>query len=288
MTNLDQALEAALGSPPAASRAVGGGCIAEARIVALADGRRIFLKTHPAPPPRFFECEAAGLEALGRAGVLRVPAVLATGPEDAPFLALELVESGQRGPGFHARFGAALNRLHRATSGGAFGFAHDNYIGATPQRNGWMDDWLDFLRERRFLPQLALLERNGLSSRKLRHLTDRLLGRLPELLGESAREPAVLLHGDLWGGNYLVDERGEPVLIDPAAYHGHREMDLAMTQLYGGFPGSFLQGYDEEWPLAPGWRERMPIYQLYHMLNHANLFGAHYLEQALATLAEYS
>lgn len=281
----------------ARQRPVGGGCIHDARIFELDDGRRFFVKSNPRPLPGMFEREAEGLAALAAAGALRVPRVIGTGGGDddggagdggdggdgggEPFLVLEAIESGARGPRFSERFGRLFAELHRADSGHRgpggepFGFDRDNYLGATPQPNGWCHDWCDFQRRHRLGHQLELARRNGRSDRELDRLGDRLLDRLDHLLAEP-EEPASLLHGDLWGGNYMVDEAGEPVLVDPAVYCGRREADLAMTHLFGGFDDRFYAAYEEAWPLAPGADRRLEAYKLYHLLNHLNLFGRSY------------
>ena len=169
---------------------------------------------------------------------------------------------------------------------GPFGFEEDNYIGATPQPNAWTDDWVTFFAEQRLGFQLRLAADNGFGG-ELARLGERLLSRLGELIDEPA-EPACLLHGDLWGGNYLCDAEGQPVLIDPAAYYGRREAELAMTTLFGGFDSAFYGAYEEAWPLAPGSAERLEIYKLYHLLNHLNLFGGGYLGGCLGVLRRFA
>jgi len=270
-----------------AVRPVGGGCIHAAEIVELADGRRLFVKHNRDAPSDMFEAESAGLAALAAPGVVRVPGGIQVGQGGgARFLAMEAIELGSAGPGFAARFGCALADLHRATIGDRFGFDHDNYIGSTPQPNGWMDDWVEFWRSRRLGFQLRLARRSGLTDAAFDQLGDRLLDRLEEWIDPSD-EPACLLHGDLWGGNYLVDSDGEPVLIDPAVYHGHREADLAMTLLFGGFPPAFHDAYREAWPLPPGSEQRLEIYKLYHLLNHLNLFGGSYRSSCVDILRSF-
>ena len=161
----------------------------------------------------------------------------------------------------------------------------DNYIGSTPQVNGWLDDWLAFFRERRLRPQMELAARNGHLPAGRRRALEGFMGRLDELLGGVPRRPA-LLHGDLWGGNMIADPSGQPVLIDPAVYYGDREADLAMTALFGGFSSAFYAAYNEVYPLADGWRERFRIYNLYHLLNHLNLFGEGYGAQVDAVIGK--
>ncbi len=300
---MDDALRAAVeeligrvtGKPArvAGSRPAGGGCIHRAEIVGLADGDRYFVKSNPAPPPKIFEREAEGLAALAATGAIRVPRPLGTGHDPRPFLVMEAIESGPRSPGFAATFGQRFARLHQANSESErdrverFGFAHDNHIGATPQPNPWTEDWVDFFRRHRLGHQLDLARSGGVSDRALDRLGDRLLDRLDELIGEP-EEPPCLLHGDLWSGNYMVDDAGEPVLIDPAGYFGRREADLAMTYLFGGFDARFYAAYEEAWPLAPGSADRLEIYKLYHLLNHLSLFGRSYRDGCVTILKRFA
>ena len=277
---------------PARLRGLGGGCIADAAVAEFADGSRVFVK-RAAGMPGMFECEAAGLRALGATGAIRVPRVLAVS-SDA--LVLEMIEAAPRRRHFFENFGRRFAVLHRHR-GKSCGFPLDNYIGATPQPNQplagpWEgageDDgagWPAFFLERRLRFQVRLAAARG--GDELVRLLDRAEQRIRELLG-SAPEPPVILHGDLWGGNYIVDETGEACLIDPAVYYGNREADLAMTRLFGGFERSFYDAYNEELPLAPGHEERLPIYQLYHVLNHYNLFGGGYFDQSRRILRRYA
>ena len=265
---------------------------ADARIATFADGRRVFVKT-AAGRPDMFECEAEGLRALAEAEAIRVPAVLAVA---ADALVLEAIPHGARKADFARDFGRRFARLH-AFRGKACGFAHDNYIGSTPQRNrpldgSWQDAhdpdgsaWPAFFLERRLRYQARLAAENGYP--ECGRLLDRAEALVLDLLG-AAIEPPSILHGDLWGGNYIVDERGEACLIDPAVYFGHREADLAMTRLFGGFPAEFYHAYEESAALAPGHDERLPLYQLYHVLNHLNLFGASYYHQAVGILRRFA
>ncbi|MBI5154868.1 fructosamine kinase family protein [Candidatus Poribacteria bacterium] len=268
-------------------RPCGGGCINQTKIVETEDGRRFFVKSNPAPLPHMFEREAEGLAALAAPGVIRVPAPVGCGGGTdgvPPFLVLEFIESARPKTGFQTELGRRLAQLHRATTSGRFGFLHDNYIGSTPQPNGWMTDWVAFWRERRLGFQLQLARRHGLLDAELERLGARLMDRLDDLLGQP-EEPACLLHGDLWGGNYMTDERGEPVLIDPATYFGRREADLAMTMLFGGFDREFYRAYEEVWPLPPDSAKRLEVYKLYHLLNHLNIFGGvAYLPSILRTM----
>ncbi|MBX3250345.1 MAG: fructosamine kinase family protein [Myxococcales bacterium] len=265
------AIEAALGVDApvviADARALAGGDINEAWAVTLSDGRAVFAKTNPRAPARMFEVEARALAWLAEADALRVPAVLAVGPS---FLVLELLSSARRQPDFDEALGRGLAALHRATPT-TFGCTEDGFIGRLPQPNAPAPDWSSFYAERRLAPMLALAApRDAALARRL----DRLVARLPALVGPA--EPPARLHGDLWGGNLHVDDRGAPCLIDPAAYGGHREVDLAMMRLFGGFGPRVFAAYDEAYPLAPGHEARVALYQLYPMLVHLALFGDAY------------
>lgn len=278
-------LETGAAGSIARDSACGGGCINDARVLELDDGRRFFLKTNPAPLPRMFEAEAAGLAALAEPGAIRVPRPIATGA-NPPFILMENIAPGRQERDFQERLGRGLARLHRVTAQARFGFDEDNYIGATPQPNGWMNGWTDFWRERRLGFQLKLARDHGRAGSDFFRAGERLMARLGEYLDEPA-ETACLLHGDLWGGNYLSDEAGEPVLIDPATYYGRREADLAMTYLFGGFDARFYAAYEEIWPLEEGSAARLDLYKLYHLLNHLNLFGGGYAGSCMAIMQRY-
>lgn len=282
--------ELGLGAPVNLA-SLGGGCIADAAVAGFADGSRVFVK-RAGGQPGMFEAEAAGLRALAEAGAIRVPQVLAIS-QDA--LALEMIEAAPRKRGFFEDFGRRFAALHQHR-GKACGFTGDNFIGSTPQPNQPLDGpweraakddgrgWPEFFLERRLRHQVELAARRG---GELARLLDRAEARILGLLG-SGIEPPVILHGDLWGGNYIVDDRGEACLIDPAVYYGHREADLAMTRLFGGFDRAFYAAYEEALPLPRGHDERLPIYQLYHVLNHFNLFGGGYYEQSVRILQRYA
>jgi fructosamine-3-kinase len=268
----------AAGHPFAAAlaRDVGGGCIN--RALTLSDGvHGYFVKLNRGERLPMFEAEAAGLAELAASGTLRVPRPLCTGiAGDYAYLAMEHIDLGGRPATGGAQAGRLLAALHRTTRR-QFGWVRDNTIGSTPQGNTWDGDWARFWAERRLGFQLELAARNGYGG-PLQRAGEALCSALPALLGHAP--PASLLHGDLWGGNMAFARSGEAVIFDPAVYYGDREADLAMTELFGGFGGDFYAAYREAWPLDTGYRTRKDLYNLYHVLNHLNLFGGGYLGQA--------
>ena len=262
------------------AQAVHGGDISQA--FELGDGaRRYFVKVQPAARLGMFEAEAAGLAALDAANALRVPCVVCHGVvAGQAYLVLEQLSLQSNGDA--AQLGRLLARQHRVGAP-QFGGPGDNWIGATPQPNAWRDGWIDFWRDRRLGFQLRLAAEKGYGG-ALQTDGAALMARLDAFFDGYAPSPA-LLHGDLWGGNhgYLAD--GTPVVFDPAAYFGDRECDLAMTELFGGFAPAFHAAYREAWPLDAGYAVRKTLYNLYHVLNHANLFGGGYAAQAQRMIA---
>lgn len=247
----------------------------------MADERDAFVKTGPANAINMFEAEAEGLRELAAARAIRVPDVIDFGMEDGEaFIAIERLSFERATSATESLFGEQLAALHRHTAD-RHGWRRDNTIGPTPQQNPWTDDWVTFFREHRLRFQLGLAASNGYGG-ELQSLGDNLAGRLAELF-EGYEPQASLCHGDLWGGNWGVAD-GVPVIFDPAVYYGDRESDIAMTMLFGGFGPEFYRAYERAWPMAPGHERRLRLYQLYHVLNHLNLFGAGYLSQALSLL----
>ena len=283
-----EALEAALGEPVTDLRLdpAGGGCINSAATTEVG-GRRLFVKWNDRPLPRQFEAEAAGLNGLADSGTsLQIPRAICWG-DDGPgrsFLVLDDVPPGRRVPDFEQRLGRGLAELHRASTERGFGFALDGYCGATPQPNGWLASWTDFYGQRRLGHQLDLARQRGYPADDYAQ-GQRLIERLPDLLPDP--EPPALIHGDLWSGNLHVAPDGLPSLIDPAAYYGHREAEIGMMELFGGFGPRVYAAYDEVFPLQPGWRERVDLYALYHVLNHYTLFGGGYGSQAARIVRRY-
>jgi protein-ribulosamine 3-kinase len=267
-----------------ARQPVGGGCINNGARLESASGRTFFLKTNAHTPADMFAREAEGLEVLRlaseQAGGPRFPEALLYGPD---FLLLEDLAPAARQEGYWPAFGRQLAALHNVTHS-QFGFAHDNYIGSTPQPNPWMADGHAFFGEQRLLFQARLAQRRGLLSAADVRRVEKLAQRLPELV---PAQPASLLHGDLWSGNVMTDSQGRPALIDPAAHYGWAEAELAMTVLFGSFPEPFYRAYEDVRVLELGFRQRFPIYNLYHLLNHLNLFGTGYLGQVLGILQQF-
>lgn len=281
---LRAALEQRLGRRILGVKQLGGGDINEAFEITLGDGTGAFVKTHPNPPFGMFDAEARGLRWLAEADAIRVPKVLAVSDSRPAYLALELITPAKRKPDFDEELGRSLGALH-AFGASAFGLDHDNFIGRLPQSNTLAGDWATFYWESRLEPQLRLAADRGLIDGATCSRFEALRRRLPALVGLA--EPPSRLHGDLWGGNLHVDESGRPCLIDPAVYGGHREIDLAMMRLFGGFSERVFAAYEEAWPLAPGAGGRVQLYQLYPLLVHVNLFGGSYVGSVRRALSGY-
>ncbi len=258
---------------------VGGGCINQAMRVRYGD-EAYFVKLNSAGQLAMFEAEARGLQELLDSRTLRVPRPVCRGENaESAWLVMEDLQLGGHGSG--ADLGAGLAAMHRVTRP-EFGWVQDNTIGSTPQPNAPADDWVDFWREQRLGFQLDLAARHGHGGR-LQSQGERLLDEFPALFLDYQPE-AALLHGDLWSGNYAYTREGEPVIFDPAVYYGDREADLAMTELFGGFGRDFYAAYREACPVDPGYAVRKTLYNLYHILNHLNLFGGGYHSQALGMM----
>lgn len=270
--------------PGAAARPatrVHGGCIGDCLRWPVGDGWA-FVKLAPASSARMLEAEVRGLDELAAAGAVRTPRVLAQGTAGgSAYLALEWIDFGPGSPAADQRLGEQLAFLHRQHAP-RFGFESDNFIGSNPQPNLWCDDWVTFLRERRLGFQLDLAAGNGRLGR-VQDRGRRLLEVMDVFFSSYTPAPS-LLHGDLWGGNRAVALSGEPVIYDPAVYYGDREADLAMTRLFGGFGARFYAAYVAAWPLDPASGIRRDLYNLYHVLNHVNLFGGGYDKQALGMI----
>jgi fructosamine-3-kinase len=289
---IGEAIRAATGEDFAVRkcRAIAGGCI-NSTCLAEDGARRFFVKLNRLSGLDMFEAEADGLREIAATGTIRVPNPVCTGAaEDSAFSVLEAIDfnSGDFSSGRKGRaedLGRQLADMHRA-SATQYGWRRDNTIGSTPQINTFADNWPEFWRDRRIGRQLALAASNGYGG-ALQRKGERLLARLDGFFTGYAPLPS-LLHGDLWGGNYAYSAAGEPVIFDPAVYYGDRETDLAMTELFGGFPAAFHAAYREAFPLDSGYPTRKALYNLYHILNHLNMFGEGYLGQAEGMMEKLS
>lgn len=256
------------------SHVLSGGCINRVSRVETSAGTYCLKFNSTLAYPGMFEAEALGLKHLSAAKAIRIPHVIGTGECGGhSFILLEFIDSAPRRRDFMERFGRRLACLHRQTQP-FFGFDHDNYMGSLPQQNRIHDNYPDFFREERLEPQVRMAACKGYLTSQELSAFNRLFGILDSLL--PAAKPA-LVHGDLWSGNFMVDDKGEPCLIDPAVHYGNRESEIAMTTLFGGFDPDFYRAYQEEWPMEPGWQERLGVYNLYPLLIHVNLFGSGYL-----------
>ena len=267
---------------------VTGGCINHA--VRLETTRRVYLlKWNQRPIAGMFTCEVEGLRLLSATHTVRIPEIIGIWEGSPSLIVLEFIESPLSKNGWNQeQLGTQLAELHLKSSktpGQRYGLAKDNFLGSSPQPNGWQADWITFFREQRLAPQMRLAQNNDRLPPTRACLLERLMDRLPDLLG-SHHVPS-LLHGDLWSGNVIADPEGTPVLIDPAVYYGNREAEIAYTELFGGFMQRFYQAYERVWPLDPGYPERRDIYNLYHLLNHLNLFGETYGSHVDAILRYY-
>lgn len=285
-SELRDALQQSLAAPITGIAAVAGGSINRSVRVETTEGL-YFIKYKSAPPFDFFEREVGGLKRIAETQTVKVPDVVGIGRTQSRvgFLILEWLEPSRK-PGRDAEtLGRQLAEMHKL-SAKQYGLGTNNYIGSLPQTNGWSDAWADFYAERRLAPQIALAKQRRLLDGKRENRLEKLRASLRNFIDEGQIHPAPL-HGDLWGGNWLACVDG-PVLIDPAFYYGDREVDLAMTRLFGGFPKEFYKAYAETYPLAGGYEARIDLYQLYYLLVHLNLFGESYGRQIDAILKRYA
>ncbi len=255
-----------------------GGDISDAYTFTDTNHLKYVIKHYTKHPYDLFEAEAVGLKALASFSPpgLLLPHVLGYGSlNNNQYLILEFIEHGQKSAVNYQNFGTLLARLHKNGGNARSGFPMNNYIGATHQINTWQDSWVDFYRVNRLEYQFRLAVDNDQLDDSIKKDLSHLIENLEQVIEEP--ESLSLLHGDLWGGNHLFDKSGKPVLLDPAVYYGDREADLAMTEVFGSFPEEFYTSYKEEYPLSIGYARRKYVYQLYHALNHVNLFGGGYL-----------
>ena len=266
---------------PSGSSSIGGGCISRATRITGTDGRSFFLKQNDLDFHDFFEAEAEALKEIEATLTVAVPKVIAFGiTGQSSFLILSFMEEGADSPASQAELGTQLARLHKIEQP-FFGWHRDNCIGATPQPNPRCEDWVPFYTNHRLAHQFDLAQRKG---QRFPGISD-LLENISAFFGDYSPHPA-LLHGDLWGGNASCDKRGTPFIYDPASYYGDRETDLAFTYMFGGFSNAFYQAYDAVYPLDPGFKIRKILYNLYHELNHYNLFGGGYASSAQSSIQQ--
>jgi fructosamine-3-kinase len=259
-------------------RTVSGGCINQGYAVTDGD-RTYFVKLNSAAQVAMFEAEALGLKQMSATGTIRVPQPICWGTtNESAYIVLEWLDLGRGGA--WADMGRQLAAMHARSSSQAFGWDMNNTIGSTPQINTWTTDWAEFYTQHRLGPQFQLARRRGGRFPQ----QEKLLAAIPQLLAGYQPSPS-LVHGDLWSGNAAFTSTGEPAIFDPATYYGDREVDVAMTELFGGFPAAFYQGYNEVLPLLPGYEQRKILYNLYHLLNHFNLFGGSYESQTNGAIA---
>lgn len=279
-------IESVLGEKIISERQISGGCINDAEVVTCKSGKTYFVKTNKNAAIGMFIKEANGLRELGKADVIRVPRVIHAADD---FIILENISTKTKQNLFWETFGRNFALLHKHMSD-SFGFFEDNYIGSTTQVNLAVNseklNWSEFYFNKRILYQYRLAEKKGNAGEELRKYFSQLENKFHHILTDCKEKPS-LLHGDLWSGNFMTDENGDACLIDPAVYYGHRETDLAMTKLFGGFEEEFYTAYNEEYPLDNGYEYRENIYKLYHVLNHLNLFGSGYYQQAVNLMKFY-
>jgi len=279
MTDIFNSIEKAIGEKITESYSVGGGCIADSFLIKTEQKKKYFLKNYSVK--NISVCEAHGLNELAKTNTIKLPNVIWFNEN---ILLLEYISSGRTTKDFFEKFGAQLADVHKVSSS-VFGFYEDNFIGSNIQKNiPQFSSWTDFYWNNRILYQTELANKNGFADKELVSLILKLEKILNLIIYE---ESPSLIHGDLWSGNYLCDDAGNPVVIDPAVYYGNREAELAMTILFGGFDESFYSAYNEEFPLQTDWKFRIDLYKLYHVLNHLNLFGRGYYSHAISILKKY-
>lgn len=279
-------IESVIADKIISQKPVSGGCINNAEIITTQSGKTYFLKTNSNSPKDMFLKEANGLVEIAKANVIRVPKVIFAADD---FLILENIVPKTKNKMFWENFGRDFGKLHKFTSK-SFGFYEDNYIGSTQQLNipttTEATNWIEFYFNKRLLYQYRLAETKGYADKELHKAFSLMESRINIILNDCDAKPS-LLHGDLWSGNFITDDSGNACVIDPAVYYGHREADLAMTKLFGGFDPRFYSAYIEENPLNDGYIYRENLYKLYHVLNHLNLFGSGYYNQAVDLINFY-
>ena len=285
---INKLLEPLLGATVKSTYSTGGGSINQTQVLELTNGERVFMKHNSNPPTDFFLAEVKGLRLLAQAeNGPRIPKPIALQSGSRPtFLIMEYLENSSESKNFSDRLARALAELHRISQD-HFGLDHDNFIGSTPQKNDLEKDGIVFFRDQRIEFQRQLARKAGLLPAAIDKKIDSLCENLNRYMDTTGEKPA-LMHGDLWSGNYFPDSKGNPCIFDPAVYYGLREADIAMTELFGRLPQRFYDAYHEAFPMNPGYPERKDLYNLYHLLNHLNLFGGSYLSSVQQALNRYA
>lgn len=261
-----------------------GGSINNSYLIILENNQRFFVKTHKGNSiAGMYKSEFHALQLLTATKSLVIPVPICF---DENYLILEFIEEGKPVSDWQEQMGRGLALMHQATQQEVFGFDMDNYLGTTPQVNTWENDWLVFWRDQRLKFQLDIFKEKTTSDDPLLKAGYSMLMKLDDILA-SDKEPGVLLHGDLWSGNAAANEKGEPVIFDPASYYGHREAEFGMMRLFGGFGPECEAAYQEVWPFQPDYDRRIDVYRLYHQLNHLNLFGSSYYNGCLDTIKAF-
>ena len=285
---INKLLEPLLGTTIKSSYAKEGGSINQTQVLKLTNGERVFMKQNSNPPTDFFLAETKGLRLLAKAKNgprIPKPIALQSGPRPT-FLIMEYLESSNESKNFSDGLARKLAELHRISQD-HFGLDHDNFIGSTPQKNNLEKDGIIFFRDHRIQFQRQLAQKAGLLPVSIDKKIDSLCENLNRFLDTSGERPA-LMHGDLWSGNYFPDSNGNPCIFDPAVYYGLREADIAMTELFGRLPERFYDAYHEAFPMNHGYHERKDLYNLYHLLNHLNLFGSSYFSSVQKIVNRFS
>lgn len=279
-------LNSLIGEKIKSSKDVSGGCIASNSVLTGESGKKYFVKQYPGEAGEAkAKAEVTGLTELARYEIIRIPEIIGF---EKNVVVLEFIEKGRYPAGFHESFGRNIALLHKCTSDDGYGFIENNFIGDTIQVNLPKKlIWHEFYLNNRLMPQYRLMEKNGFTDSSINRIFDRMLTKLDKIIDDSTVVPSIL-HGDLWSGNYLASSQGEAVIFDPAVYYGDRETDLAMTKLFGGFDEKFYSAYKDEFPLGYGSEERIRLYQLYHLMNHLNLFGSSYYREVIEIIKKYN
>lgn len=281
--SLNEAVDDLFHTRISSRQSISGGDINQSYALKLNNGYSIFMKQNMRNKLTMFEAEIKGIESIRNTNTIDVPNLLGYGIDgNTSFLLMDMIHEGKRVLDYWPCFAKELFDMHNTDVGNQYGYPSDTYIGTNIQINTWSASWIDFFREYRLKPQFEMAQWYFHESDIGR--INRFMDKLDILLIEP--EKPSLVHGDLWAGNYMTNEKGKAMLIDPACYYGHFEVDLAMTELFGGYPKAFYDAYKKIHPLQPGYESRKDVYNLYHLLNHLNLFGESYYDSVMRILDE--